>query len=55
MKEHEVKMITEEEFLLQMQAESERCTNARLNAKVALAWNAANTLFILTAILLNAL
>lgn len=54
-REHEEKTITEEKFLLQMMAESERCTNAMLKAKAALVWNAANTLFILVAILLNAL
>ena len=55
MNNHEEKTITEEEFLLQMMAESERCTSALLKAKAALVWNAANTLFILIAILLNAL
>lgn len=55
MEKHEERMITEDEFLFHMMAESERCTNALRTAKAALVWSAANTIILLAVILLNVL
>lgn len=45
--EREKRYVTENEFLQQMIAESQRCTDAVISARTALIWNAVNTVLII--------
>lgn len=45
--EREKRYVTENEFMQQMIAESQRCTDAVISARTALIWNAVNTVLVI--------